>query len=223
MENGNDSGHFRILFLGYRASGSPADGPCSAEDPAASWEDATGEDERAYFQADISWISLGGGGAPQEAALTAMITGDVRGLRKRSGPGESRSPEAGGLPLSLGTYALVPGRNAVAIGNPAVLGALRPDPAPSRDRAVAGIGASGRTGMQATVRLSGPQSSSDACVLDLPLTRPSRTRILFLTFETASGLAAMDQGFGKGVFTFAYRDDADPHRETILYFRLDRL
>lgn len=214
METRDDSGHFRIVFLGYDA-GAAADGETAA-DPGPAWKDD--EEERAYFQADISWISLGGGGAPQEAALTAMITGDVRGLRKRSGAGETRSPAAGALPLSLGTYALVAGRNAVAIGNPAVLGSLRSDPDGCRDRAVARIGAAAPGKAMASVPV-GPArkaGAAETCLVDLHLSRPSRSRVVFLDFGTARRLAALDQGHGTGVFPVA--DGAKT-----LWFRIDRL
>ena len=219
METRDDSGHFRIMFLGYRAGapGLHVDG--MPADPVASCENASEEDEKAYFQADISWIKLGGGGVPQSSVLTAMITGDVRGLGKSPGREESRSSKAGGLPLSLGTYALAAGRNAVAIGNPAVLGNMRPEAA-----AVRGWSAAREAGPAAG--LTGAARSSraaDTCRLDLPLTRPSRSRIVFIDFGTARDLADTDQGFGKGIFPVTYREDTEMDGETTLYFRIDRL
>src|SRR5438270_12814048 len=102
MEMQEERGQFRLAFTGY----SPE-----------AWDAHSDEDEKAYFQADISWIRLGAGDVPQAAALTAMITGDVQGLRKRPGLEESRSSGSGRLPLSLGTYELAAHKNAVAIGN----------------------------------------------------------------------------------------------------------
>ncbi len=124
------SGHFRLFFTGFRAK--PAGGPATPAGPSA-WNAPGGEDERAYFQADISWINLEESDSPhipkQTAMQTAMITGDVRGLRNKMPgdemPGDADNPAPSGKrkwqPLSLGTYALVSGDNAISIANFGIL------------------------------------------------------------------------------------------------------
>ena len=184
METEVDSGQFRIVFTGYRAAPSAAEDTCAAGDldlnPGHDWNTTPEEGERAYFQADISWIKLWAGDAPQAAALTAMITGDVRGMRKRPDGEEMRSSRPGRLPLSLGTYSLAAHKNAVAIGNP-------------------------------------------LCLPEVPLQRPPRSQVIYLTYETASALAGLDQGFGRGVFPVVYRDAGEAGREITLFFGIDRL
>ncbi len=191
METGTqrecESGQFRIVFTGYRAATaaeeetcSPAEFPEFHKNPGHDWDTSPEDGERAYFHADISWIRLGDDDSPQTASLTAMITGDVRGLRKRPGAAESRSGDTGRLPLSLGTYDLASHKNAVAIGNP-------------------------------------------ACVAAVPLQRAPRSKVIFLTYETAMALAGMDQGYGRGIFPVVYRDAEDAGREITLYFGIDRV
>lgn len=115
------SGHFRLYFTGFCAK--PAGGPAAPDGPSA-WNAPGGEDERAYFQADISWINLAENDSPHTSMQTAMITGDVRGLRKRT-PGDADNPAPSGerewQPLSLGTYALVSGGDAISIANFGIL------------------------------------------------------------------------------------------------------
>jgi hypothetical protein len=221
----SDSGHFRITFLGYRqgyGSGPTRPDP-EPGDPAPAWDTASDEDEMAYFQAEISWINLGGGDAPHAAALSAMITGDVRGLRDRAGAEDPpSSPAAGAKPLSLGTYALSAGKNAVAIGNPAVQAALpsRADvsPVPGREP----FAAVARRAAERSAA-SAPARAGAACRLDLPISEPVRGRQLFLTYEIAQRLARTDSGLGRGVFCMRYRDGEDSGRESILQFRIERL
>jgi hypothetical protein len=221
MEAEDESGHFRIVFTGYRAATSAAEGTCAAADHGqAAWDTESDEDERAYFQADISWINLGVGEAPQSAALSAMITGDVRGMRKRAGPEETRSSGAGRSPLSLGTYALVAHKNAVAIGNPVIQGSpLRRQAITERESREYPRNPGAR--MIASARRHARDAG--ACVVDLPLSRPSRSRVIFLTYASANALSRLDQGYGRGVFPVAYRDPADAEREITLYFGIDRL
>lgn len=117
-QNKTRGGQFRIYFTGFRAK--PAEPPAVPAGPSA-WNATEAEDERAYFQADISWLQLAENDSPRTSVLTSMITGDVRGLRKR--PAADPSPSHGESewpPLSLGTYALVSGYSAISIGNFAI-------------------------------------------------------------------------------------------------------
>lgn len=117
-ESETRSGDFRIYFTGFHAK--PVELPAAPAGPSA-WNAPGAEDERAYFQADISWLHLAENDSPRTSVLTSMITGDVRGLRKRPDgihPPPHGEPEW--LPLSLGTYALVSGSSAISIGNFAI-------------------------------------------------------------------------------------------------------
>lgn len=221
----SDGGHFRIAFLGYHESyGSGPTRPDPERDlPPAGWDTPACEDERAYFQAEISWINLGDGDAPHAAALSAKITGDVRGLRDRPGAEGMRSSSAAGpRPLSLGTYALVEGKNAVAIGNPAVQAALPSravvSPVPGREPPSA---ASRRA--EERPAAAAPARSGGTCLVDLPLTGPVRGRTLFLTYEIAQRMARTDLGHGRGVFEMRYRDHEEEDREVVMRFRIERL
>jgi hypothetical protein len=230
------SGHFRILFTGYRAMPVPvslaeiaaATDPQSAAAATSAWNTPEIEDEKAYFQADISWINLAGGDSPQTSVLTAMITGDVRGLRKPgnwSGTGQAKVSEW--LPLSLGTYALVSRTNAISIGGIAI----EREYVPIRPVLAASLTAGpaiasheeGFREMPAGTGRKWETRKGTRCVVDLPLRRVNRNRMIFLTYESANALAKTDQGFGRGVFPIQCRDPYDSALEYALYFAIERL
>lgn len=229
------SGHFRIFFTGYRTK-PVEESAASQRAPAArasAWNTPEGEDDKAYFQADISWINLAAGGAPQNAVLTAMITGDVRGLKKRF-PWDPAGPAKASewLPLSLGTYALVSKANAISIGNPTIerpgrrltggfAGDLAGGPSGSPNSGLADSATKEAADPEATERKR-VVGLGRPCVVDLPLSKTSRSKVIFLTYETANTLAMMDQGLGRGVFPI---ECGDPHSDFAytLYFGIDRL
>ena len=220
------SGHFRIYFTGFRAK--PTEGSVAPAGPSA-WNTPGGEDERAYFQADISWFNLSENDSPQTSVLTAMITGDVRGLRIKP-PGDAESPAFSGesewLPLSLGTYALVSGTNAISIGNfgilPGAMGSL------SRHRAPRPLPSAGPPSIGAGNAQSGgslrrwPRGESRSCLVDLPFLKPTRSKAIFLTYHSANALSGLDQGFGRGVFPIECGCE-DSGLAYTLYFGIDRL
>jgi hypothetical protein len=223
-------GRFRIFFTGYRVNppGSFVDGACAPAAHASAWNMPDAEDEKAYFQADISWINLAADKSPQTSVLTAMITGDVRGLRKRF-PEDAADPAGISraakplewLPLSLGTYALVSKVNAISVGNPTI------ERAPRRlsggdNRSLAGEAPLPGTVAEGSERKL-PAAAGRACVVDLPLSKASRSKVIFLTYEAAGALAGMDQGFGRGVFSVACKDAYDANLNYTLYFGIDRL
>ncbi len=212
------SGHFRVFFNGFRIKSADATAASANE---SAWSAPEAEDEKAYFQADISWINLAGGDSPQSSVLTAMITGDVRGLKKRT-PWEDTGMRSapGWLPLSLGSYALVAKTNAISIGNFSIeRGARRfpagtPEPGPVMTDTAPVREISDR-------KWQGPGGRT--CVVDLPLRKATRTKVIFLTYESANTLSKTDQGFGRGVFPIDYMDRSDPGLEYTLYFAIDRL
>lgn len=229
-QNETRSGHFRIYFTGFREK--PVGPPAAPAGPSA-WNAPEAEDDRAYFQADISWINLSENDSPQNSVLTAMITGDVRGLRK--GPaGASSAPdgETEWLPLSLGTYALVSGSNAIAIGQFTIRSA---DSLRKTDRGACESAApvpAGNPHVQAgnavdePVTRKWPRGESRSCLVDIPLLNPTRSKTIFLTYQSANALSKLDQGFGRGVFPIECGcgvNGRESGREYTLYFGIDRL
>ncbi len=246
------SGHFRIFFTGFsEKKREKKSGVTAAPDSGSAWSASGVEDEAAYFQADIAWINLAAVDSPQTSLLTAMITGDVRGLRKR--PPAVPQAQAGTrqwLPLSLGTYALVANTNAISIGNfriekgndtrPSINGMsgsarMRPGPiteaAEALNRPNPNSGTFERKAFEAAAQAS-PKTKPErrlqgrdgrAYVVDLPFLHPSRTKAIFLTYESASAIAVMDQGFGRGMFAIDSSGSGDGESEDTLYFGIERL
>lgn len=218
-QNETRSGHFRIYFTGFRAK--PAEPPAAPAGPSA-WNAPEAEDERAYFQADISWINLAENESPQSSVLTAMITGDVRGLRKSpDGDGPAPLGKTEWLPLSLGTYALVSGSNAISIGHFAIR--------PADSLRKTGCGrcehatkvSAGNTEGEPVPR-KWPRGESRSCLVDLPLLNPTRSKTVFLTYQSANALSKLDQGFGRGVFPIEC-GGGESGPEYTLFFGIDRL
>jgi hypothetical protein len=212
------SGHFRIYFLGFHQK--PPGVIANPADPihAPVWRSPATGDEKAYFRADISWINLAADGLPRTSVLTAMITGDVRGLRKQL-PGDpapaEEMPES--LPLSLGTYALSAEANAISIGNFRIDRGTPPLPSGTREPSLAPgpvEGAPERIWAGAKGR---------ACQVDLDLSKPTRSKTIFLTLASAGALADLDQGLGRGVFPIESGFGADGEPGCIMYFGIDRL
>ena len=69
--------------------------------------------------------------------------------------------------------------------------------------------------------------------MDLPLRKTTRSKVIFLTYESASAMAKTDQGFGRGVFAIECRNSVmreqfprDPDRaaeDYTLYFGIETL
>jgi hypothetical protein len=221
------SGHFRIYFTGFRVK--PSEGPAAPAGPSA-WNAPGREDERAYFQADISWINLAESDSPQTSVLTAMIIGDVRGLRKTpTGDADGPAPSGGPkwLPLSLGTYALVSGANAISIGNFGILPVAPEKPSQNGFREPALRICSPSAGNVNPLSGSGPRrwprGEGRSCLVDLPLLKPTRSKAIFLTYHSAIALSRLDQGFGRGVFPIECGSHGESGPEYILYFGIDKL
>lgn len=213
------SGHFRIYFTGFRAK--PAAPPAAPAGPSA-WNAPEAEDERAYFQADISWINLSENDSPQPSVLTAMITGDVRGLRKRPA-GDPPAPygETEWLPLSLGTYALVSGSNAISLGQFTIRSAdsLRKTGRGACEPAAPAPAGNPEHGPVPRKWLRG---ESRSCLVDVPLLNLTRSKTIFLTYQSANALSKLDQGFGRGVFPIECAG-GESGPDYTLYFGIDRL